>query len=32
MLSFESKEELQGCEELQNMGRYQWQKVLRIWG
>ena len=28
MLSFESKKELQNCEELQNMGRYQWQKVL----
>jgi hypothetical protein len=28
MLSFESKKELQNCEELQNMGRYQWQKVF----
>ena len=27
MLEFNTKEELQSCEELRNMGRYQWQKV-----
>lgn len=27
MLEFNTKEELQDCEELQNMGRYRWQVV-----
>lgn len=27
MLEFKTKEELQNCKELQNMGRYEWQTV-----
>ena len=28
MLEFKTMEELQDCEELQNMGRYEWKKVI----
>lgn len=28
MKEFKTIEELRNCEELQNMGRYEWQKVL----
>lgn len=28
MLEFKTREELQNCEELQNMGRFEWEKVL----
>ena len=27
MLEFKTREELQSCEELQHMGRYEWQTV-----